>query len=477
MSAIIEGRGPYGRPCKSCVKAKSKCVAQVDGDGCQRCHRLNKQCTPPGSPRKRSAQAIESSRIVQLESKLDSLTTLFHSIYQPQALPTGLFPPSTGLYQPPGFSQMPPELLSAPPALDTPISQAASLTPVSRDLEEALALFCSTFLCFCPFFYLPPGLSAQELRQERPFLLRVIMAVTARSMQERARRGRNIKTIIGNAAIVENQSDIDLLLGILTYVAWCNDVFHIRSSTLPRLMQITMSIVYALHLNEPALTYTHLFIKLGHSLEKGRAGMIRCFLRVLMYFLETDPMRWTPQMEQYIHTIEASDKQSGDSALATHVRLQRFETPPPISVFLTSVFSQCEDPILAHVHYAELSIFEIAHSAAHCFPPSPTPTGIPASPLGPDAIDCMWNPLAQSLVTLYRLSMHPAPDWNRSTARKTIDIIQLFDRVCQCLEYVSLPSVDSQPDDCWAWVAVLGRTSRSWVLARGPGALNVQPVS
>lgn len=50
--------------------------------------------------------------------------------------------------------------------------------------------------------------------------------------------------------MLENQSSIDMLLSILTYIAWSTDPFVKRASNLSRMIMLAMSMVYDLQLDK-----------------------------------------------------------------------------------------------------------------------------------------------------------------------------------------------------------------------------------
>ncbi|EPE04488.1 hypothetical protein F503_03550 [Ophiostoma piceae UAMH 11346] len=71
---------PYGRACSNCSRAKCRCIYRQDGNGCERCYRLKKDCRPSTPVRRRASGKKSSSamlsRTAQLEQKLDGLVSL-----------------------------------------------------------------------------------------------------------------------------------------------------------------------------------------------------------------------------------------------------------------------------------------------------------------------------------------------------------------------------------------------------------------
>ncbi|KAL2864120.1 Zn(II)2Cys6 transcription factor domain-containing protein [Aspergillus lucknowensis] len=520
----MDGRGPYGLACMNCFKAKSKCVGRPEGDGCQRCHRLKKQCNPSDSIRRRNSQKAQSSRIAQLESKLDDLFSLLQAVQQPPA-PTSTASQTsvTGDHSSSDTSMSLPS--SVPPTYHMPADE-------SRNTEESLALFRDTMLRACPFIYLPPTVTAQYLQKERPFFFQAVLAVTTRSMREKRMRAQQFKATLAQATVVENRSSIDLLLGLLTYVAWGYDHFIHSAPTTSRLMQIALSIVYDVHLNKPLPGDHHMMTLLGgkafcsgseaperHSLEEQRA-VLGCFLLasvISSYFAQNDPMRWTSQMEDFLRTVEANAEHQNDHALALHVRLQLLAQRAaqvrdehngllPIAFFLTSFRGQLEalrasipleHPnkywLLAHLYYVELSINSTAFLPQGSLE---SPAGTPSAPSPPNSgsdwervdsmqgsvkaikswmdvffafksTDCMaftihlWAQLARSLVTLYRLSTYTEAGWDPEVVCNTVDLLEVVKHTTQKMDHIAGPNPVS--DDFWTQVARLGAVIRAWL--------------
>jgi hypothetical protein len=90
------------------------------------------------------------------------------------------------------------------------------------------------------------------LRQNRPFLLQAIHTVTTFSTQERLPQVEELKRVLFTSALLEVQSNIDLLLGLLTYLTWSTDAFLGRADLLSRLMMLAISLVYDLRLFKPS---------------------------------------------------------------------------------------------------------------------------------------------------------------------------------------------------------------------------------
>jgi hypothetical protein len=107
-------------------------------------------------------------------------------------------------------------------------------------------------LPFFPFIDLTPNMTTWYLRQNRPFLFQAIHTVTTFSTQERLPKIEELKHVLFTSALLEVQSNIDLLQGLLTYLTWSTDAFLGRADLLSRLMMLAISLVYDLRLFKPS---------------------------------------------------------------------------------------------------------------------------------------------------------------------------------------------------------------------------------
>lgn len=365
-----------------------------------RCHRLKKQCYPSESLRRRQAlrsQQDSHERVAELEGKLDRLVGLLQTVaHSPDSLGAlrkafdnkfdldvseraGSTPDPQHADQ---TSSDPPTVSSSSSSAvvvdveslfsaSAPASVSGSLLPGEAD--ACLELFRSSFLPHLPFIHLTSETTAQHLLSHRPILMRAILTVTTPSTHTKLERGRELRRVLANATLVENQSGIDLLLGYLVFIAWSNDqslnrIGNRKMGSLSRPMQMAMSVVSELRWNQPLSRDNHMVASIptqssllageqgsrsdSCSLERQRA-VLGCFIlsslyvlhslaspdipkrwlgsgltdlwrcrSVSSYFKLTEPMRFTPQMEEYLLNVERSTESPMDKVFATQVRIQ-----------------------------------------------------------------------------------------------------------------------------------------------------------
>ncbi|KAF2813174.1 uncharacterized protein BDZ99DRAFT_251042 [Mytilinidion resinicola] len=439
----------YGQACMQCYKAKCRCVPRSRGDSCERCHRLRKECLPSDSTRRRNADRAEESgtRIAQLEGKIEMLLSAVQSIVSSSGssaealrlLNEERIPSSTA-----GPNDTPANSISTNPSISgvptpatdpSPLAQAhtdpcspsqyspSPSEPSPRQAEECLSFFRSRMLPYFPFINLTPDIAAWQLRHTRPFLFQAILVVTTFSTQKRLAQIEELKRILFTSALLEVQSSIDLLLGLLTYLAWSNDAFLGRADLISRLMILAISLVYDLRLFKPLPPDTILMMAITQGqdhesdqnpndetfqgfMEKQRA-VLACFVlssNISSHLGRIDALRWTPQMEEALRIIEMNKSCLTDEAFAFQVRLQLLKqraahireqqidgartatasvtTSVPGLLYLKTLREQLHElkssfppdllqrgAFITHAHYVDLYINQLAYSISWDSPP------------------------------------------------------------------------------------------------------------
>ncbi|OJJ77092.1 hypothetical protein ASPBRDRAFT_70600 [Aspergillus brasiliensis CBS 101740] len=466
------GSGSYGKACRQCSKAKCRCVARPDAVGCERCLRLKKQCQPSDSTRRKPRRNPESgAQIAKLEGRIDSLTAMLQSVAHATGvssnLQNSLNSCTSGDISNLASTSINPDSVLMPLLLTTLPSQStttpspsngssqpyAPLPPLYElNLDETaryLNRFTTHMLPCFPFICLQADTTIQQLHQERPFLLEAIIAVATPSTQAKLARADRLKSRLTQSAMLENQSSIDMLLSILTYIAWSTDPFVKRASNLSRMIMLAMSIVYDLQLDKQpppppeAPVIAKMTPGLGNPdpqpssdnslqgiLEQHRA-VLACFVLssiISSTFKRTVPLPWNSLLEQTLNLIEISKETPSDEYLATQIRLQILaqkalslrepeetepsststtSTPPATTMYLKVLQKQLNDlqssipPHLPHrdllhlqTHYTTLLLHEIPRltsSSTPLLPPSTITTA--TSTTTPSPLTNLWHSL------------------------------------------------------------------------------------
>lgn len=263
-------------------------------------------------------------------------------------------------------------------SLATPLSSTMSSPFMSPFVSPSAAsisleIFRSRMLHHFPFVHFPANLTADQLRLDRPFLFRAIICVTLASAEDKRISSLELKRVLCEAAFLQRlpqqkehqpqHQTVDLLLGLLVYIAWGWEHLLSRRS-LSRLMVVAISLVGELRFLDqpvPDITYTIRCLEpqgvcddvygsttattakitpagseMAHTqiyLERQRA-ILGCFVlgsTISAYFSQVDAPRWTPQMDEGLVAIVASGNSTGaecpsDAALAIQVHLQLLAT-------------------------------------------------------------------------------------------------------------------------------------------------------
>ncbi|KAL4908563.1 hypothetical protein BDW74DRAFT_188498 [Aspergillus multicolor] len=398
---------PYGRACASCAQAKCKCLVTEGGGSCARCCRLNRDCYPARRTRKMNAMRRSvAAKTAQLERRLDELTSLVQSgqgTGQPTApaYPTG---PNTASSDS-GFSSF---SQSSPKQLV--YSSRETCRPFGLDAanEDILSDFRSNRLPYLPFIYIPNGVPASEIRSEYPFLWRCLIMLHCKDLVKRGALHEELKATAAKALLVDCQRSLDLLLGLIVYLAWIGFERQPRRMALGPYVQMLTGLVLDMELNRPAPppldAQAAQFAKAGtgscrpgwvspvRTMQERRA-ILGCFLvcsAVSHTLRRTDSLRWTPHMKECIDVLMEANETPNDIVLVQLVRTQLVvdkvfkdlgyyndavgdHRNAPLALYLKGLQSELDDIrahppsepfqkdiLLLHLHHAETTIYETA---------------------------------------------------------------------------------------------------------------------
>ena len=214
-----------------------------------RCHRLNKECRPSATIRRRNPKKTSVSKSARLEEKLDGLVSLLKAgpqsdVIAADAQATATIYPSAHCTEVQtndkttrrsgrgsvmsvldGHRLNLPILIAGTTDFEGTSSNSASvlrdaIEPSPLEAEEYLTLFHTYKSTYFPFVHIPPTITAQQLRQERPFLWLCIMTIASKSTSQQQVLGSKIRETLALEMLLKSGQNIDLLLGLLAYIAW-----------------------------------------------------------------------------------------------------------------------------------------------------------------------------------------------------------------------------------------------------------------
>ncbi|KAI0385300.1 hypothetical protein F5Y04DRAFT_182934 [Hypomontagnella monticulosa] len=518
---------PYGQACAGCSRAKCKCFYRSEGSACERCHRLGKACEPALAIRKRKARTPPASSVpppppqpptTRLEEKLDDIVTLLRSqaaekksyAQNQRQIPIPAVPEGSisGL----GDS------VSMTPAREHPdvvIDTAASVVHLLRPLmpastshifsdvsihqipdsmaEEQLDLFRRSFISMFPFVHIPETMSAAELRSQKPFLWLVIMASTDKVASQQFVMAETIWNIISRRVLSQQFANIDLLLGIIAFAAWSH-YFKKDKPFMSMLAQMAVSLALELCIHqEPATSALRRGRGATQQSARQRPRTMEERRTILAVFhltssawstyRKTEPLRWTPYMDDCLRLISEGKETHLDVYLAAQIKCQiitnhltcpcAYELAGPDSlkvssaVLTSALLRQLNDiqkslpvqvradrTIQFYLYFTELKIRESYLSRPRAVD-GVDHTGVPHFQRLQDleatlnVVErwiavyyemplCDWvgftadvfTQFTQYAVVLFKLTIVDEPGWDLQDVKRRADVFELLDRSC-----------------------------------------------
>lgn len=238
----------HGLACVPCAAAKTKCLRSDKDSSCERCLQLKKHCTSQTPlPRKRKAGPPTTTRVAQLEQKLNGLVTLLtsqqvptteeedsvveHTTFQSAQVSTNLPTPDGSAsarikdYLSPSSDgrRHPSRSATESAGVETTWLSRAAPHPTLEveDGRVILDLFYTRMLPYFPFAVLQPDHTVESLQKTQPFLWKVIRCVaSSRDRQRQENLGAEIMQEICTRMLMSTEKSLELLQGILVFSAW-----------------------------------------------------------------------------------------------------------------------------------------------------------------------------------------------------------------------------------------------------------------
>ncbi|KAL2192281.1 hypothetical protein P885DRAFT_24682, partial [Corynascus similis CBS 632.67] len=202
-----------------------------------------------------------------------------------------------------------------------------------KDAGNRLSPFRDQMLSHLPFFNLPDHMTAEHVREQKPFLLFSIMAVTARSVKAQSLMSTVIREHVARKMIVENQKSMDLLLGLLVFLGWYSAHLHASWRLHLTLMgSLAMSLVYDLCLDKSPTPPSFRLLcapKPTAALEERTVEMRRaslaCFYltaNIAQNSKRLKGLSWTAQYDEDVKLLTQKQDCKGDRVLVALVNVQ-----------------------------------------------------------------------------------------------------------------------------------------------------------
>ncbi|KAJ5091449.1 hypothetical protein NUU61_006319 [Penicillium alfredii] len=121
--------------------------------------------------------------------------------------------------------------------------------------ETYLLTFKHHMTPFFPFVVIPPQVSADQLRHEKPFLFLAVMASASyTNMPLQRSLGAEVRKAVSSRMLLNSEVSFDLLQGLLVFLAWSH--YHTRPHRYTQFLQLAVSLVIELRLDRPPQTKT-----------------------------------------------------------------------------------------------------------------------------------------------------------------------------------------------------------------------------
>lgn len=222
-----------------------------------------------------------------------------------------------------------------------PPSAVAETSPQPISNLSLLDSFRERKLHHCPFIHIPPGSSTEQLQQDRPFVHSAIVCVMASSTADKRAKAIDLKRRLSREITLQQpqRQKLDLLIGVLIYIAWGWEHL-LNGGNTSHLMMIATSLASDMCLDRAAKPTNSLFDPAAFQnwqpadrsdarflLERQRA-VLGCFIvgsAVSTYFSQMDLPRWSPILEDCLSGVTSSSanpESRSDGTLYFQAQLQ-----------------------------------------------------------------------------------------------------------------------------------------------------------
>ncbi|KAM0281351.1 hypothetical protein ACHAQH_003619 [Verticillium albo-atrum] len=351
-------KGP--KACVTCAKAKSRCIpGPLDSDKCERCHRLQKPCASQTPAPPRAKKEPRPTRVAELEKRLDELTSQLHAAKNPPAAaapnvsaaaaPISNLPPTVGRPEvrpryPFGhlFPEAGPDLASSSTVVPTtppdslPSTQATPLPsnvssarareitwPTGAQAETDLRMYRGMMQELFPFVVTPPGMDAEQLASERPFLFKGVVVVASHyDAYRQIVLGDRMLGEIAQAALTKPHKSLDLLQGLQLLIAWFH--YNMNSYQLTNLLFLarSMCITFGYRDTQAGRTPEEATLR---SLERMRAFLGCYYLNTLVFTTNKRPDAFmnTTSLDGCCKAVEEKAEHPSDVLVVKLFRIQQ----------------------------------------------------------------------------------------------------------------------------------------------------------
>ncbi|PYH91177.1 hypothetical protein BO71DRAFT_56476 [Aspergillus ellipticus CBS 707.79] len=227
---------PRRHACTRCVRLKVRCVP-VDNTGtCVRCSRLGQPCalpefSHPSRPRKTRIDALQE-QIDHLVAQLGHKDGATPPAETPEQLTPSVHTPDSPRSHRRREDSRPYEEAGGDPVFGGLVTL--------READELMDKFRTQKMPQFPFVMISADMEIEILRQRSPFLLLCIVTVCMEHKPLLQHKLQDlVREIAANRLVVNNERNMDLLLGLLVHCAWYH--YHWRTPHIQKYMLLQMA--------------------------------------------------------------------------------------------------------------------------------------------------------------------------------------------------------------------------------------------
>ncbi|KAF2125014.1 hypothetical protein P153DRAFT_300614 [Dothidotthia symphoricarpi CBS 119687] len=290
-----EGRIGNSFACERCRKHKVRCVPSDIASICQRCQKARVECIEHVARRRPAKPRVDShapNKMRDLDKKLDKISAIVATMAPnstqnstPNSTPQSTLPsvailpsqvPETAQRTPsPPHPTVPPTSapsVQKPPVFPAPrpasisesslmfwesindtLSSLGRIDPILRSISvvhmQMLLDTYRTMVDYFPFVSLPNDCSCKDLIQHRPMLMFAVLTVASHdSVLLQLKLSREFRKVI-MVKIMNGEKSLDLLQGLLVFIAWHHHYMDSQAVSIPMLIQICVGIACDLGLD------------------------------------------------------------------------------------------------------------------------------------------------------------------------------------------------------------------------------------
>jgi hypothetical protein len=217
-------------------------------------------------------------------------------------------------------------------SINDTLSCLGQLDPVIRSISLAhMQTLLETYrhmVDFFPFVTLPKDCSCQDLSQHRPLLMFAVLTVasheSAQLQQTLSREFR--KTIM--VQILTGKKSLDLLQGLLIFLAWHHHYMEAQAVSVPMLLQLCIGIASDLSLEKLSTNVRSPLQRENQRDKEGKRAYLGCYyLAVNMGLIERGKNRCIPYsdtLRSYASDLASVWEQKSDTVLPVLIDVCQF---------------------------------------------------------------------------------------------------------------------------------------------------------